>query len=261
MTASSKDSKDTSQQRAFRVQAAFVALERDVLGPTEIAEATGLDPATVYRVLKAGLFDESFERVGRGRYRLGAGSARLGMRALARTPVDPEAANAALEELHRTADGPVGYYIAVGSKKLLIDSVIGDFDPDDLDLDPLETISIIRSLRTGAAGRAILAYMPASIVVKVLAEPVPDGVGPGVIADNQQLLESLEEVRACGYAVGRQEAVTGWDTIAAPVMWGDTIQGAVAVMVPSTREPQDPGLLVDATLKTARQLTNLLALT
>ncbi|MFF4408558.1 IclR family transcriptional regulator [Streptomyces sp. NPDC001407] len=261
MSAISKGSKDNSQQRAFRVQAAFVALERDVLGPTEIAEATGLDPATVYRVLKAGLFDETFEQVGRGRYRLGAGSARLGMRTLARTPADPEAANAALEQLHRTADGPVGYYIAAGSKKLLIDSVIGDFDPDDLNLDPLETISIIRSLRTGAAGRVILAHMPESITAKVLAEPVPDGVGPGAIEDNQQLLDSLEDIRACGYAVGRQESITAWDAIAAPVMWGDTVQGAVAVMVPSTRATPDPGPLVDATLKTARQFTHLLALT
>ncbi|WP_372407186.1 IclR family transcriptional regulator C-terminal domain-containing protein [Streptomyces luteireticuli] len=244
-------------QRVFRVQAAFVALGGDILGPTEIAESTGLDTATVYRVLQAGLYDETFEQVSRGQYRLGAGSARLGMRIMARTP-DPEAAHAVLEDLHNATAGLVGYYTAVGSRKLCVDFEIGDCDLDQFAFNPAELIAVNRCLRVGASGRAILAHQSPAILEKVLAERVPDGAGSGVIRDRSRLLRSLDEVRVAGYAVAHQEAIDGWDSIAAPVMWGRSIQGSVGVMLPSD-PASDLDHLAAATVKAAARMTSLLS--
>ncbi len=86
--------------RVFRVQSAFAALGGDVHGPGAIATASGLDDSAVYRILQSGVYDGTFERVGRGQYRLAMGTNYL--HAFSHTPGD--AAHATLEEL-REATG------------------------------------------------------------------------------------------------------------------------------------------------------------
>ncbi|WP_326599281.1 hypothetical protein [Streptomyces sp. NBC_01803] len=87
----------------FRVQQAFARLGGDVNRPGELAQESGLDDSTVVRILRSGVYQGVFERVGHGQYRLGTSTAHLGLQALAHAPGDT--AHAALEELH-TSTGP-----------------------------------------------------------------------------------------------------------------------------------------------------------
>lgn len=243
-------------KKVFLVQRAFADLEGDSHGPTAIAKQTDLDAATVYRILQDGLADGTFVQEAGGRYRLGPGAFRLSMQALSQTP-DPEATQAVLDKLQRMTGGLVAYYAVVGARRICTDYAIGDFDPRSIGIDPFELVKYSRSLRTGASGRVILAHMPPPIQEKVLAEAVPEGVGPGVIRDNEALIESLKDIRAMGFAIGRQECMAGWDSVAAPVMWGDTIHGSLLLWVHVDKMPEDPSQLVAATMTAAEMLSRL----
>ncbi|MET8816509.1 hypothetical protein ABZW47_31485 [Streptomyces sp. NPDC004549] len=56
---------------------------------------------------------------------------------------------------------------------------------------PRDVLSVTRSLRTGASGRTILAYLSEDIQQRVAAEPIPEEAGPGVLRDPQEFLDSL----------------------------------------------------------------------
>ncbi|MCJ0870246.1 IclR family transcriptional regulator [Streptomyces sp. AP-93] len=246
-------------KRVFLVQRAFADLDGDCHGPAAIAKATGLDRATVYRVLQDGLADGNFVQVkenGRQLYRLGPGAFRLSMQALAQTP-DEEMTHAVLDKLQRSTGGLVAYYAVVGTRRICTDYAIGDFDPKSIGIDPFELVKYSRSLRTGASGRVILAHMPAPFQEKVLAEQVPEGVGPGVIRDNDVLVESLKDIIDSGFAIGRQECMSGWDSVAVPVMWDETIQGSLLLWIPAQEMPEDTSALVAATLMAGDMLSRI----
>ncbi|WP_432138647.1 IclR family transcriptional regulator domain-containing protein [Streptomyces sp. bgisy154] len=98
----------------------------------------------------------------------------------------------------------------------------------------------------------IAAHLPPSMVAGILEEPVPASAGPGAIRDDAAFHASLAQVRAEGYAVAREE-IAGWDAIAAPVMWGKAIYGAVSVLKPSSLMPQDLTLPIAAATAAAER--------
>ncbi|MFC9506289.1 MULTISPECIES: IclR family transcriptional regulator [unclassified Streptomyces] len=221
--------------RVFRVQRAFTEVEGQMHGPGELAEATGLDDSTVHRILQSGVYDGIFAREGHGLYRLGAGAARLGLKSLAHAP-NARVAHAVLEDLHTATDGGLAFLFALapfgGAGKQCLDMAVGASDLSELGVSPRALVELCRSLRTGAAGRAILAFLPKVIQDGVLAEPVPDGAGPGAFRDDARLLASLESVRKEGLALDVEEWAEGWVGCAAPVRWDGLIMGSVAVLKP-----------------------------
>ncbi|MEV7773521.1 IclR family transcriptional regulator C-terminal domain-containing protein [Kitasatospora sp. NPDC086791] len=128
-----------------------------------------------------------------------------------------------------------------GAKRLCSDHVIGDLDPAEVGMSAEDVVSVSRSLRTGASGRVILAYPSRTLQDLVLAEDVPPTAGPGVIRDNNALAATLDEIRRLGFGVGRQECRPGWDSVAAPVLWHDSIMGTgggVPIGVPALQHAQ-----------------------
>ncbi|GAA3862265.1 IclR family transcriptional regulator [Streptomyces sedi] len=245
-------------ERVFRVQKAFTTLEGDVHGPGALAKATGLDDSAVYRILQSGVYQGLFERVGHGRYRLGMNTAVLGIHALSHAPSD--AAHSVLEHLRAATGGLAMLYTLApfgGAQRLCIDMAVGESDLVELGMTPREVLSITRSLRTGASGRTILAFLPDTIQRRVLTEPVPPEAGPGAIRDNAQLARSLQEIRDNGYALGHEECMAGWNSCAAPVMREDTIMGAVLLLRPTTEMPRAPHSTIQATLRAAAHLTRI----
>ncbi|MFI9100889.1 IclR family transcriptional regulator [Streptomyces fildesensis] len=247
-------------ERVFRVQSAFVELGGPSHGPGELAAATGLDDSAVHRILQSGVYQGTFVRVSRGQYQLGSEAARVGMQALAHSSLG-NAGHTVLEELRTaTADGLVFLYMLApfgGAQRQCIDMVVGDSDLVELGMTPRDVLSVTRSLRTGASGRTILAYLSETIQTQVLAEPVPTEAGPGVYTDNNELLASLREVRDQGFALGRQECMAGWNSCAVPVMWDDTIMGAVLVVKPVAVMPQAPPHVIEATKSAAAALSRM----
>ena len=256
--------KDTSHsggtshaERVFRVQQAFVDLGGSVHGPGELAEASGLDDSAVFRILQSGMYQGAFERVGRGRYRLGTGTARLSLHALAHAPGDET--RPVLEGLRAATGGGLAllYMLAPfsGAHRQCVDMAVGDSDLAELGMTTREVLSVTRSLRTGASGRSILAFLPESIQQRVLAESVPDGAGPGAYRDNDQLLRSLAEIRDQGYAIGRQECMPGWNSCAAPILWNDSAVGSTLLLKPASVMPDPSPAVIKATKAAAARLS------
>lgn len=98
------------------------------------------------------------------------------------------------------------------------------------------------------------AHLSPSLVSAVLEQPFPAGAGSGAVRDAAAYAASLAEIRESGHAISHEE-VTGWSAVAAPVMWGDTVYGAVSVLKPSSLMPKDLALPVAATTAAAERLT------
>jgi DNA-binding IclR family transcriptional regulator len=239
---------------------AFTRLPGPTHGPSEIAESTGLNVAVVYRILQSGIPGMLFVRVPPGRYRLGPGAAQIGMRAMANTP-GAETSRPVLEQVSHALDGFALLWVLSpygGPHRSCVDYAPGRYDFDALGLTATELVEIGSTLRVGASGRVIAAHLPPSMVTSVLDEQVPTAAGPGVVRDPAAFLASLEAVRQAGYAVGREE-IPGWDSIAAPVMWGDAVYGAVAVLKPSSLMPKDLAVPISVVTAAADRLTLLVS--
>ncbi|MFJ8896691.1 IclR family transcriptional regulator [Leifsonia sp. NPDC102414] len=246
--------------RVMLVVQAFTALPGTDHGPSELAAATGLNIAVVYRILQSGFATSIFLRVPPGRYRLGPGAARIGMQAMATTP-DVAAAKPVLERLSRTVDGFALLWVLSpygGPRKAYAAGVTGRYDFESLGLGVADLVEVAQSLRVGASGRVIAAHLSPFLVSAVLKQPVPAGAGPGTVRDAAAYAASLAEIREAGHAVSREE-VPGWSAVAAPVMWGDAVYGAVSVLKPSSLMPEDLALPVAATTAAAERLTLLVS--
>lgn len=254
--ASSRASGSGHAERVFLVQTAFAELGGSAHGPGEIAEFTGLDDSVVYRILQSGIYQRIFERVDRGLYRLRTSAAQLAFTALDHRL---DGAQSVLRDLRAATDGGLAFLYMVapfsGAQRQCVDMAVGDSDLAELGMTPRDVLSVTRSLRTGASGRTILAYLPEVLQQRVLAEPVPDQAGPGVYRDNDALVESLAEVRDLGHALGYEECMAGWNSCAAPIMWDGSIMGAVLLLKLKSVMPVAPDNVIEATKEAAAELS------
>ncbi|MFF8788315.1 IclR family transcriptional regulator C-terminal domain-containing protein [Streptomyces sp. NPDC015125] len=245
-------------ERVFLVQTAFAELGGSAHGPGEIAEFTGLDDSVVYRILQSGIYQRIFERVDRGLYRLRTSAAQLAFTALDHR-LDGATSQTVLRELRTATDDGLAFLYMVapfsGAQRQCVDMAVGDSDLAELGMTPRDVLSVTRSLRTGASGRTILAYLPEVLQQRVLAEPVPDQAGPGVYRDNEALVESLAEVRDLGHALGYEECMAGWNSCAAPIMWDGSIMGAVLLLKLKSVMPVAPDGVIEATKEAAAELS------
>ncbi|MFG2831515.1 IclR family transcriptional regulator C-terminal domain-containing protein [Streptomyces sp. NPDC048434] len=245
-------------ERVFLVQTAFAELGGSAHGPGEIAEFTGLDDSVVYRILQSGIYQRIFERVDRGLYRLRTSAAQLAFTALDHR-LDGATSQTVLRELRMATDGGLAFLYMVapfsGAQRQCVDMAVGDSDLAELGMTPRDVLSVTRSLRTGASGRTILAYLPEVLQQRVLAEPVPDQAGPGVYRDNDALAKSLAEVRDLGHALGYEECMASWNSCAAPIMWDGSIMGAVLLLKLKSVMPVAPDGVIEATKEAAAELS------
>ncbi|WP_432002806.1 IclR family transcriptional regulator domain-containing protein [Streptomyces sioyaensis] len=255
-SAGSRTSGSGHAERVFLVQTAFAELGGSAHGPGEIAEFTGLDDSVVYRILQSGIYQRIFERVDRGLYRLRTSAAQLAFTALDHRL---DGAQTVLRDLRKATDGGLAFLYMVapfsGAQRQCVDMAVGDSDLAELGMTPRDVLSVTRSLRTGASGRTILAYLPEVLQQRVLAEPVPDQAGPGVYRDNDALVASLAEVRDLGHALGYEECMAGWNSCAAPIMWDGSIMGAVLLLKLKSVMPVAPESVIEATKEAAAVLS------
>jgi DNA-binding IclR family transcriptional regulator len=231
----------TPTDRVFMVLKSFMRLDGGVHSLGEISSAAGLDDSTTARILAAGTQHGVFAKPKRGRYQLGLEIARIGSTAMVHRPLVFDSSDI-LDNLRRAS--------GAGSTGLLTLSPIGpsrqattlSIDPDlvgELDLPTGDALEVVQSLRVGASGRAIVAFLPREVAERIAHEHVPEGAGPGAIRDPERYLAALSADRDRGYSIGRQEYKEGWDTVAAPVWVGEGIFGAVMMLVRATA-PTDP---------------------
>ena len=240
-------------RRVIQVVEAFTYLSGPDHGPSEIAATTGLHPTVVYRILQSGT-PGLFVRGPAGRYRLGPGAARLGMQAMAAAAPSPRASRLILERLSRVLDGLALLWVLspYGQPGRVISDAVGRYSLDALGLSLTDFVQLSSTLRVGASGRAIAAHLPSDMISSIAEEGLPAAAGAGAL-QSADFRASLETVRQTGYAVGSGE-MPGWAELAAPVLWGDAIYGAVSVLMPAPLMPQDLQVPVAATMAAARKI-------
>ncbi|MFF2902704.1 IclR family transcriptional regulator C-terminal domain-containing protein [Streptomyces sp. NPDC057966] len=244
--------------RAYHVQERLASLGPGPHPLHDIATACELDDSTTSRILTAGIYRRVYERPSRGMYQLARPLSDL-VYALPHGPTRDQSQRA-LQELRAATNGGMAllYMKSPGmtAGRQCADMAVGESDLVEFGMTPREVLSVTRSLRAGASGRAILAYLPEPIQAHVLAEPVPDGAGPGAIRDNTALAASLVEIREQGYALGYQECMKDWNSIAAPVFDGDSITASVLLLRPALQMQRPPSTYIDATKRAAAALSS-----
>ena len=89
-------------------------------------------------------------------------------------------------------------------------------------------------LHATGAGKVLLAWSDPSLIERVL------GAGPTVytartLTSPDELAAEISRVRRAGYAIDRQELIDGLVCVAAPVLAGSRLIGAVSVSGPADR--------------------------
>lgn len=114
-------------------------------------------------------------------------------------------------------------------------------------------------LHMSAAGKAILANLPKRRIDEIVDRHGLSGGGPNSISTRTALDETLEEIRARGYALNQQETTEGVNAVGAPVLDNEgTVVGALSISGPSHRLKGDR--LVDTCSEYVLTATNELEL-
>ena len=217
---------DTSFARGLRVL--LTIADRGEIRADELGTLLEMPVSTVYRYLRT-LADFGFVDRGAAGYRLGP---RL---------IIGSGANVTAEELIRTAD-PVLQLLAeeTGETAVIVRRIgltavclheVPSRERLRVNIAPASSLP----LRSGAFGKALLAFAPADIVDEVLAtEPAgqPGGHDP---ADDDRLRADLADVVSSGVARSVSEVISGSVAIAIPIFRQDGIVAAIGVIGPETR--------------------------
>lgn len=109
-------------------------------------------------------------------------------------------------------------------------------------------------LHQHAAGKAILAHLPADRARAIVDAHGLPAKTPRTVTDEEELFEQLERIADRGYAFNREESVAGLHAVGAPVTDGDGVAiGAISVSGPANRLKGEwltdelPDLLLGAT--------------
>lgn len=91
------------------------------------------------------------------------------------------------------------------------------------------------ALSTNAPGKAILAHVSEGRLDDILTHHGLPTVTSSTIADREELVTELDRIRDRGVAVDHGERVQGVRAVAAPIVTGGEVYGAVAISGPTNR--------------------------
>lgn len=188
---------------------------------TDLAQATGQAPATVYRALITlqghGMVELDAQAQ---RWHIGPGAWRIGSTFLRRTQV-AERARAPMQALMRATGETANLGIERGDAVLFLSQV--------------ETHEAIRAffppgtqspMHVSGIGKALLAWADPARVARIVALGLP-GFTPRSLITEAALTADLAATRARGFAVDDQERTEGMRCIAAPIFnaYGEPVAG------------------------------------
>ncbi|MBA2518248.1 MAG: IclR family transcriptional regulator [Chloroflexia bacterium] len=201
---------------------------------TELANRLGMHRTTLFRFLATLRARGYVEReAATDRYRLGIGVLtmassllhNLDVRRIAR-PILLDLRNSTQELVHLAVmneDGVVTVDRFEGQRALSLQTEVGSRRP----------------AYCTAAGKAILAYLPAARVAAILADGMPE-VTPRTITTPEAMHRQLVEIRRLGYAVDNEERTDGVRCVAAAVFGheGEPV-AAISLAAPTMRFPAE----------------------
>jgi IclR family acetate operon transcriptional repressor len=202
---------------------------RQPVGLSELSRSLGVPKASVQRALttldEAGWLRHDVTRPGQwvvtARFSILADASPAVIRAR-------DAAGPHLDALRERAQGPVGLFVLDGDRMVVLAGPEGSGAVRSVEaaLGPLP-------VHLSAAGRAILARLPAETTEEILARVLPAGSQPQLRA---RIDREIERVRRDGYAVAAGEYDADLGVLAAPVHDAEGAPvAALALMVPLER--------------------------
>lgn len=190
---------------------------------SEVSRSTDLPVATVFRLLGELEAEQYVERSSKGRYRLGKRLWEMGLL----TPLHGRLRETALPFLlnlqYKTGE-TVQFAIPDGPAALYIEKLT-----DEESVPQQSRIGARMPLHGTGLGKALLAFSRPEFQDSILSQPLNEFT-PQTLVDPPLLRRQLEEIRHRGYATSAEEYVTGAMSIAAPVMVGEAVQAAVALV-------------------------------
>jgi len=217
-----------SLAKGFRVLEAFSA-ERPELTLTEVGTLAKLDPGTAFRMLNTLVMLGYVSRVPDSRrFRLTLKVTDLGLHAIGRADLR-ETARPILRSLVGELNEAASLGVLDGADILYVERVRAGITRIGVDIRIGTTIPAFWS----TIGEAMLAYLPADDLARVLAmKPRPGGF-PHKPMDHNEIYRNLENVREHGYALRDSYFGSGLRVLAAPVLDVDQFPiAAVSVAVP-----------------------------
>jgi DNA-binding IclR family transcriptional regulator len=217
-------------ERTFAILEVF-SESRPEWSTTDIARTLGLPVPTVHRILAA------LKRLGyvsqhpdTRRFRLGVAALDLGERARA------------VADLRPVSIGPLRQLAAATGETALLTVLTPERDRS-MCLERVETSQPLRlsvqpgrqlPLHAGASQKALLAFLPAEEIDKLIAGPL-ERLCTSTITDPDALRSELGLIRARGWASSLEETNVGAWGVAVPVLSGSNVVCAVGVAGPSAR--------------------------
>jgi DNA-binding IclR family transcriptional regulator len=214
-------------QRALTLLKAFRA-ERPERTVAELADETGLNRTTTYRLLSAlsaqGLLERTGETWRIGPELLSLGAAAFGAGGL-RAAARPE-----LEALAAETGETATLEVLAGGDVLILDEVVSRH--------VVGTVSSVGTrwpAHTTSTGKALLAHAAPETLERLLARPLA-ATTSATIAEPDALRRELARVRERGFAISAEELEPGFVAVGAPVRAGDgSVTAALSVGGPRLR--------------------------
>lgn len=217
----------TTVETAFEI-IEYVA-EHDDVGVSQMATDLGRAKSTVHRHLGT-LVRRGYIVEEEGSYALGLRFLDLGLTARNERPLYHEAHTKVDELADRTGERvwcmtaengrSIHLYGASGSQSVRTDSREGD----------------VGYLHQHAAGKAILARLPAEYVDDIVAQYGLPARTDDTITETDELFERLERIRERGYAFNRGESIPGLNAVGVPITDAHGIAiGALSISGPANR--------------------------
>lgn len=217
---------------------------------TEIARLTGLPVSTTHRLVTELSGWGVLERTDESQFRAGLRIRAIGARA-SYSPGILESARRVLEDLVTAARTGARLGVLAGTQVAYIEK-----RPDH---SPVTTFARTPKLpaHATALGKALLAFSPADVQNRVIAEGLTRYT-PHTLTDPEQLRRGLSVIRLTRVAVSREELEPGVAAVAVPVFGaGGIVAAALELAVPNLRTdlPMARSVLTVAARGLSRELT------
>lgn len=241
-----------SLAKGLRVLEAFTA-ERPELTLSEVGALAKLDPGTAFRMLNTLVMAGYVSRIPDSkRFRLTLKVTDLGLHAIGRADLR-EIARPILRSLVGEVNEAASLGVLDGADILYIERVRAGITRIGVDIRIGTTIPAFWS----TIGEAMLAYLPPHELARILAVTPRPGVFPHKPMNKDEIMRSLQSVRAAGYALRDSYFGSGLRVLAVPVLDSDNYPvAALSVAVPqiqlSVDEFRDKAL--DAVRRAAKDI-------
>mgnify|MGYP001618146856 FL=1 len=199
--------------RALEILACFTATDRPSLSVTEISARVRLTVPTVHRLVKALQAREMVvsDPVSR-RYSLGPGVMRLARVIMQRDDLQAIALPHLLALRERTRE-TVGLHWLVGHERVCVVELVS---PHPIRM--ASGVGQVYPLYAGAAGKALLAWLPREEVDRFLEKAELRALTPDTPTTRRAVKSELAQIRQRGFATSSGETVSGAAALAAPIL-------------------------------------------